>query len=444
VCEFVPKQLDLIATDRHIDRSRPEWNRIREADRVVHDWYRFVLSYPPHLVQEYVEKFGIIPGQQVLDPFCGTGTTVVECKKLGIASVGVEANAMAHFAGSAKLDWSPDPGVLRQLAQDMADRARKIIATEMEFRILSDENLQIVLKNSLSPLPTHKVLVLREQIQQCERPEYQNHLWLALAKSLVNGISNIYFAPEVTVGKQKVDADVLGLWLKNVASIAADLVSLRDQPTTSAIIHHADARDIMQVLTPNSIDAVITSPPYPNEKDYTRTTRLESVILGLLNDRADLRALKQGLLRSNTRNVYVADQDDRWVANHVEIQRIATAIEDRRIELNKTSGFERAYARVTKLYFGGMARHLADIRSMLRPGAQLAYVVGDQASYLQVMIRTGTLLAEIAEGLGYECVGIDLFRTRIATATKEQLREEVVLLRWPGKMPTTPYPFGDA
>jgi SAM-dependent methyltransferase len=442
---FVPKQLDLIATDRHIDRSRPEWNRIREADRVVHDWYRFVLSYPPHLVQEYVEKFGIIPGaHQVLDPFCGTGTTVVECKKLGIASVGVEANAMAHFAGSAKLDWSPDPDVLRQLAQDMADRARKIIATEMEFRVLSDENLKIVLKNSLSPLPTHKVLVLREQIQQCEQPEYQNHLWLALAKALVNGISNIYFAPEVTVGKQKVDADVLGLWLKNVESIAADLVTLKDQSPTTAIIHHADARSIVKVLTPNSIDAVITSPPYPNEKDYTRTTRLESVILGLLNDRADLRALKQGLLRSNTRNVYVADQDDRWVANHVEIQRIATAIEDRRIELNKTSGFERAYARVTKLYFGGMARHLAELRSMLRPGAQLAYVVGDQASYLQVMIRTGTLLADIAEGLGYECIGIDLFRTRIATATKEQLREEVVLLRWPGKMPTQPYPFGDA
>jgi hypothetical protein len=52
------------------------------------------------------------------------------------------------------------------------------------------------------------------------------------------------------------------------------------------------------------------------------------------------------------------------------------------------------------------------------------------------------LLADIAQGLGYEIVGIDLFRTRIATATKEQLREEVVLLRWPGEMPTTPYPFG--
>jgi hypothetical protein len=91
------------------------------------------------------------------------------------------------------------------------------------------------------------------------------------------------------------------------------------------------------------------------------------------------------------------------------------------------------YARVTKLYFGGMARHLADLRRVLRPGAMLAYVVGDQASYLRVMIRTGQLLADIAQSLGYEVQGIDLFRTRLATATREMLREEVVVLRWPGR-----------
>jgi hypothetical protein len=94
--------------------------------------------------------------------------------------------------------------------------------------------------------------------------------------------------------------------------------------------------------------------------------------------------------------------------------------------------FERLYARATKLYFGGMARHLAELRQILRPGAQLAYVVGDQASYLRVMIRTGQILADLAQSLGYEVVAIDLFRTRLATATNEQMREEVVVLRWKG------------
>jgi hypothetical protein len=151
-----------------------------------------------------------------------------------------------------------------------------------------------------------------------------------------------------------------------------------------------------------------------------------------MNRKADIRALKKGLVRSNTRSIYVEDTDDQWVADNADIQRLAKAIEARRIEMGKTSGFERMYHRVTKHYFGGMARHLSGLRAVLRPGAQLAYVVGDQASYLRVMIRTGQLLGDIARSLGYELVGIDLFRTRVSTATKEQLREEVVLLRWPG------------
>ena len=68
-----------------------------------------MLSYPPHLVQDYLDRFGMGPGDTVLDPFAGTGTTLVECKKRGIASVGIESNPMAQFASSVKLDWFVDP-----------------------------------------------------------------------------------------------------------------------------------------------------------------------------------------------------------------------------------------------------------------------------------------------------------------------------------------------
>ena len=117
---------------------------------------------------------------------------------------------------------------------------------------------------------------------------------------------------------------------------------------------------------------------------------------------------------------------------YTKINELAAEIEARRITLNKTSGFERLYAKVTKLYFGGMARHLAELRPVLKPGAKLAYVVGDQASYLQILIRTGELLAEVGEDLGYRVDRIDLFRTRAATATKTELREEVVVFEWMG------------
>lgn len=142
--------------------------------------------------------------------------------------------------------------------------------------------------------------------------------------------------------------------------------------------------------------------------------------------------MKKQLLRSNTRNVYKGDEDDAWIAGHGEIQAIADEIETRRIAQGKTSGFEKMYSKVTKLYFGGMARHLAELRKYLKPGAYLGYVVGDQASYLRVMIRTGRLLAEIGRFLGYRPISIDLFRTRLATATREQMREEVVVMQWRG------------
>jgi len=87
---------------------------------------------------------------------------------------------------------------------------------------------------------------------------------------------------------------------------------------------------------------------------------------------------------------------------------------------------------VTKLYFGGMARHLAQLTQILKPGAQLAYVVGEQASYLRVLLKTGELLADIAQAQGYELIKRDLFRTRFSTATQQQLKEEVIVLRWRG------------
>lgn len=430
-------------------RSNGEVNKLSVEDRPAHDWYRFVLSYPPHLVRDYIEKFGITSGQQVLDPFCGTGTTVVECKKLGIPSEGVEANPLAHFAGEVKTDWTPDPDELIRSSQQIADEAleqldRDGIDDDPLFvqwqqrerlailRTLDPEIEKLLLANSVSPLPLHKVLVLRDCLQRHRDEPYYRHQLLAFGKALTFSISNLHFGPEVGVSAPKEDAPVVATWLTRVEQMANDLRQLRGFENTPAIIHHADARQLLQVVKPHSIDAVITSPPYPNEKDYTRTTRLEAVMLGFINSKAELQALKRTLLRSNTRGVYKGDDDDKWVEHHPEIQRIAEAIEARRIELGKTSGFERLYARVTKLYFGGMARHLADLRAVLRPGAQLAYVVGDQASYLRIMIRTGELLADIAGSLGYEVVGIDLFRTRLATATKEQLREEVVLLRWPG------------
>lgn len=420
-------------------------NKLDPRDRAFHDWYRFVLSYPPHLVRNYIAKFKLDERHVILDPFCGTGTTLIEAKLAGIRSLGIEANTFPYFASTVKLDWSLAPDLLSSQARTIAKTVLGILQSqgiddnlpfeieppETTLRTLSEEQKQLLLADSISPLPLHKTLVLLECLQAYQNQPGFRHALLALANALIFKISNLCFGPEVGVKKPKTDVPVIAQWLAEIDNIVQDLRLAKRRAYPDAKILLADARNLSQ-LESNSVDAVITSPPYPNEKDYTRTTRLESVVLGFIKNKAELRALKKRLVRSNTRGVYKGDDDDQWIVTRPEIQRIADEIEKRRLELGKNSGFERMYGKVTRLYFGGMARHLTELRRILRPGAQLAYVVGDQASYLRIMIRTGQLLAEIAATLGYEIVDIDLFRTRLATATKEQLREEVVILRWRG------------
>jgi DNA modification methylase len=430
----------------HLSEFSSGQNTIIDSDRQGHDWYRFVLSFPPHLVRRYIEKLRLEPGMTVLDPFCGTGTTVLECKKLGINAVGLEAHPMAHFASQVKLDWRPNPQDLLEHASSVKALALKMLQRDgvadapgasqprRELKKLAPEAEKLLLTHSISPLPLHKAITLLQAIERVDDPRFSRHERLAFAKVVVADASNLRFGPEVGLGVIRRDAAVIDPWFEQIQSVARDLSSLQTLRGAHSEVFLADSRHPHGLPKNFRVDAIITSPPYPNEKDYTRTTRLETVLLGFARDKSSLRALKQSLIRSNTRGVYKPDDDDRWVATHPEINRIAEDIEARRIALNKDSGFERLYARVTKLYFGGMARHFAAMRKVLSPGARLAYVVGDQASYLRILIRTGQLLADIAESQGYEVEALDLFRTRLATATREQLREEVLLLKWRGKV----------
>ena len=201
-------------------------NNVRPQDRSVHEWYRFVLSYPPHFVQDYLDRFGMGPGDTVLDPFAGTGTTLVECKKRGIASVGIESNPMAQFASSVKLDWSVDLPMLSDYATAVAKRTRAAIArdgysdwndlplfaagngTRAPLRNLTHEQTKLLLKDSISPLPLHKTLILLNAIDTCGDFPLPRFGRLALAHALVRDIGNLKFGPEVGVGKLKEDAPV--------------------------------------------------------------------------------------------------------------------------------------------------------------------------------------------------------------------------------------------
>ena len=408
-------------------------NKLRVEDSSIHDWYRFVLSFPPHLVQQYLETFCVDQTSFVLDPFCGTGTTNVECKKHGVSSWGIEASPLTHFVSKTKCVWANDTFNFLNTAKQIALAAARTINSLSKPRTLSEEQTSLILKNSICEQPLSSTLVLRDSIRAANSP-FEDYYLLALAKHIVYSYSNLKFGPEVGISRKKKESvDVVEIWLSEIERMETDLEYWKHHSSTFADISLGDARSIPKRDYIGKVDCVITSPPYPNEKDYSRTTRLESVILGFINTKDDLRNIKKGFIRSNSKNVYRSDNDAQYISNIGSINKLSNEIEERRLELGKTSGFEKLYASVVKQYFGGRARHLSELKPYLRNGASLAYVVGDQASYFQIPIRTSVLLGEVAESIGgYRVDRVDTFRKRFATATETWLNEDVLVLKYKG------------
>lgn len=455
------------------DASGPEYvikNRIQSADETIHGWYRFVLGYPPHLVREYLSILEADPDRDwVFDPFCGTATTPVEARLRGFSTLSIDANPIMILASRVKLSWDTDFHKIQAGLYDVLELANfclrhvplspgsevgcqlslffiqkhlrntnslKLIATDFDVNVLlPSETVALIPRGFISEKPLLQVLAIRYAIERVVlEHDIRDFLALALANTIVTTAGNVGFGPEVYRLPPKDYADVLGAFEITVTHMISDLkVVLEKQPRPfpQAFVFKDDARTLYSLEGYPPLGIVITSPPYPNEKDYTRSTRLESVLLGLIKTKKDLRTIKSYLIRSNTRNVFVGDEDDLFIKDIPSVVYIAEEIEKRRLQLRKTSGFERLYHRVTRLYFGGMYRHLMTLLPRLRPGARCAYVVGDQMSYFRVHIRTAQLLADVAIKVGYKVEGIDLWRTRRSTTTKLELEENVLVLKRP-------------
>ena len=221
----------------------------------------------------------------MLDPFCGTGTTVVESKLQGIQSIGLEANRFAQFAGNVKVDWAVNSEALRDRAQSIAsnvtlrlqnqgipDSAPDSEVKRTVLQSLSEEQFPLILKNSINPTALHKSLVLLSEIDRYMGQTVHKYLRLAFANALVFKISNLRFGPEVGIGKPRAHVAVVSEWLAEVEKMCGDLQQIDPTAFPFATVKLVDSRDIATALDGTKISAVITSPPYPNEKDYTRTT----------------------------------------------------------------------------------------------------------------------------------------------------------------------------
>jgi hypothetical protein len=409
------------------------------ARPAIHNWHNLIWGYGDNLVESVLSEFDPNPRSVFLDPFCGYGTTLVECQKRGLLSVGVDANPAACFSSLVKTRWGITSTKLLDAGEELlrAYETRKLRSVSLKkdplFRYVSQSGMMD--RGWIDGVRLLRIVLLKQLIAKLPASQSTKDLLsLLLMQVLVRTASNVRFGPELYCDPKKEKARIVDAFRKLLKQASIDLADA-NPIKHQARVFRGDSRSIDQVvkkhLGKRTFRYVITSPPYPAEHDYTRNTRLELAFLGKVIDRDSLRRLKRSMLRSHTKGIYAGDSDRDLVSRDPMINGLCRRID--RIARTKSHGFARLYSTVLREYCGGMLRHFISLKNVIKKGGRCAYVVGDQASYFGIRVPTAKLLARLAYRAGYRHIRIRLWRRRWATASSKMLREEILFFENPKK-----------
>jgi hypothetical protein len=290
-------------------------------------------------------------------------------------------------------------------------------------------------------LSLHKariVLAIRSAIERTSMSEEcRNFFSLALISAVVSRIADVKFGPEVYCLSEPRRLPAVASFVEVAEMMIGDMdhAGSFGQSATPARVLLGDARSAVTFASaaPTGFDFVITSPPYPNEHDYTRSTRLELVVLGYVSDLLELRKIKREMVRCTTKGIYKDDADGGYAATFSSVDRVARNLD--RAAKKYSDGFSRLYGRMVREYFGGMTRHLRSVMQTLKPGGRCAYVVRDSQSLLGIYVNTPSILAKIAKSprVGFEIEEIIEWKKVRGTTGVRMLSEKIVIFRKPAR-----------
>lgn len=248
--------------------------------------------------------------------------------------------------------------------------------------------------------------------------------------SILVPISNIKYGPGFGIGKYKDDVDVLGAFCDKIDIIIKDISSVsEEQKNTPATTILGDSRHLSSYINQNSIDLIITSPPYPGDHEYTKHSKLELIFNNYATDISSFRTIKKRMIRGSTTNIYKEDNDKTAVIDIDSIRAVTEKIDERLKRDGATSGFERLYTKLIWEYFGGMYYTLSECLKVLKPGGKIALLVSDSHAFKMVHIKTAELLEEVGKKVGFINSEIILWQMKSSTSHKYKLRENILILQ---------------
>jgi hypothetical protein len=394
------------------------------------DWYLMPEAYSAPLVQQAISEFGVRKGETVLDPFCGTGTSLLAARDAGCNAVGIEVNPFLCFASRVKTHNWQDVASLRLQALCILAEARVRLDKACVDDLVDDSKLPDMprIERWIARRVACKVVTLRDCIDRNSTEADRPFFLLALA-AILRGASNMKLSPHAFGSREvKQDAPVLAMFEAKIEKMLAD-VSYAGQEGrfvgTRVEVEQGDIRDaggFGSTLVPAQL--AVCSPPYLNNLDYTMQTRLELFFLGFIGGMDELKALRKKMMICDAKATYRDVEDWRRVEQIQSVTEIAAQI-DEKLE-DKGWGWD--YGRMTRQYFGGLLRAMDSISGMLAPEAPLVMILGESA-HAGILVPVPDIAAELGELAGFIRCEVRELRTRRSSSHNITLRESAVVLR---------------
>ncbi len=393
------------------------------------DWYLMPESFSAPLVYDAIEEFGVPRGGLVLDPFCGTGTTLVASRLAGRNAVGIEVNPFLCMASQVKTREQFNLPALKAASDWLVREARPLLQSidAGQTHDLPDKLPQMPrLERWIARRIALKVVGLRQLINEQVGAQNRDVMLLALA-SVLRGVSNMKLSPHAFGSREvKHDAPVLALFEAKLNRMLAGIEWLsRQEGLGHATVIRGDARKSVHAagdLPPAQL--AVTSPPYLNNLDYTMQTRMELFFLGFVNSMEELKELRKRMLICDAKATYRDIEDWQSVESVASVAGIAAAIDERLSGRNW--GWD--YGRMTRQYFGGLLRSLEATHPMLAPGAPFVLILGESA-HAGVHVPVPDIAAELGRIAGYTVKEVRMLRTRRSSSHGFELKESAVILK---------------
>jgi DNA modification methylase len=390
----------------------------------IHRWFRFSAGFSAEWVRKLLIEEYKDGRRNVIDPFAGSGTVLLEAEYCDFESVGIDSHPFISKVGQTKLYWKTDFKKFIRAGLQVLDKAKSL---EPDL----DEPPKLIKKCFYKGYYKRLKCILKAIELSHFNHEINSLLWLS-AISIIRECSSAGTAQwqYVLPDKEKKNVSEPNLAFKEKVLLMASDMKERQKYNIGASSKYieGDARK-MKGIEDNWADLVITSPPYANNYDYADAVRLELTVLGEIERWRDLHeVIRKYLLPSCTQHVTRVRDQTFEIANDP----ILSPIKDELIEVVQKLSNERKkrkgkkdYHAMAASYFRDMAKVWKSLRAKTKDGAKICFVVGDSAPY-GIYLPVDRWFGELALAYGFKSFEFEKTRDR---NTKWKNRKHTVPLK---------------